>query len=107
MRALVFVFIGFSTFGQDDKVKNSDTKIVEASCGLCNFGLKGKGCELAVRLDDKAYYVDGSSLDDHGDAHSEDGFCRTIRKAEVSGEVKKGRFQATSFNLLPVEEKEK
>ena len=84
--------------------KNADTKkapIVEASCGQCQFGLKGKGCDLAVKIGDKAYYVAGTSIDDHGDAHASDGFCEAVRKALVTGKVVDDRFVATSFKLLP------
>jgi hypothetical protein len=31
-----------------------------------------KDCELAVRIDGKPYFVDGTSLDSHGDAHAND-----------------------------------
>lgn len=76
-------------------------RIVEASCGQCNFDLTGDGCDLAVRMDGRAYYVDGSSIDQHGDAHAGDGMCNAIRQARVEGHVLEGRFVATSFTLLP------
>ena len=75
--------------------------VVEAACGQCQFGLPGKGCDLAVRIDGKTYYVDGTGIDDHGDAHSEDGFCNAVRRAHVQGRVENGRFVAISFELLP------
>lgn len=78
---------------------------VEAACGQCQLGLKGKGCSLAVRMDGKAYFVDGTNIDDHGDAHADDGFCNKVRKAKVQGEVVDGRFKASYFELLPEEEK--
>jgi hypothetical protein len=76
-----------------------------ASCGQCKFGLKGKGCTLAVRLEGKAYFVDGSDIDSHGDAHADDGFCNKIRKAKVQGEVVNERFKATYFQLMKEEGK--
>ena len=76
---------------------------VEASCGQCQFKMAGKGCSLAVRMDGKSYFVDGTTIDDHGDAHGEDGFCEAIRKAEVQGQVVDNRFKATYFRLLPLE----
>lgn len=75
-------------------------KIVEASCGQCQFTMQGKGCDLAIRMGDKSYYVKGTTIDDHGDAHAEDGFCEAIRKAKVSGTVVDGVFEATSFELI-------
>lgn len=75
-------------------------KIVEASCGQCQFAMQGKGCDLAVRIDNQPYYVKGTTIDDHGDAHAEDGFCEAIRKAKVSGNVVNGTFEATTFELI-------
>ena len=67
--------------------------------------MKGDGCDLAVRIDGNAYYVDGSSIDDHGDAHGDDGLCNCIRKAKVSGEIVDGRFVATSVEVIKSEPK--
>ncbi len=77
--------------------------MVEASCGECQFGLEGKSCDLAVRIDGKSYFVDGTTIDEHGDAHAKDGFCKAVRKAEVQGEIVNNRFKATYFKLLPKE----
>ena len=74
---------------------------LEAACGTCQFDLPGSDCALAVRLDGHAYYVDGTAIDDHGDAHAADGFCNAVRKARVSGEVVGERFAVASFELLP------
>lgn len=74
---------------------------VEAACGECKFGLAGTSCDLAVRIEGKAYFVVGSAIDDHGDAHAADGLCNAIRRAMVSGAIKDDRFVATSFRLLP------
>ena len=79
----------------------SINQIVDASCGQCQFGITGKaGCDLAVRIDGKSYFVDGTSIHDHGDAHADDGFCEAIRQAEVKGEIIDGRFKAESFTLV-------
>ncbi len=83
------------------------TQVVEASCGQCNFKMKEEGCALAVRIDGTAWFVDGTSIDEHGDAHAKEGFCNAIRKAEVQGEVKDGKFVATYFKLLPKTKKRK
>ena len=58
---------------------------LEAACGQCKLGLEGSGCDLAVGIDGAAFYVDGIKIDDHGDAHAEDGFCKAIRYAKDSG----------------------
>ena len=96
---IVFLFT-FAVKAQDKK-ETKKVQIVEVSCGECNFGLKGKSCDLAIRIDGKAYFVDGTKIDDHGDAHAKDGFCEVIRKAEVTGKIINNRFQVTSFTLLP------
>lgn len=99
----LFLLICISVNAQD----KPKTQIVEASCGQCQFEIKGKGgCDLAVRIEGKAYFVDGTKLDDHGDAHAEDGLCSAIRKAEVVGEIKGDRFVASTFKLLPQESKD-
>ncbi len=74
--------------------------VVEAACGQCQFGLHGKGCGLAVRMNGKAYFVDGTDIDSHGDAHASDGFCNAKRSAEVQGRVVNNRFKASYFELL-------
>ena len=79
-------------------------QLVEASCGQCQLGMDGSGCDLAIRIDGKSYYVDGSSIDDHGDAHGDDGLCNCIRKAKVTGEIKDGRFVVSSLVVLPNED---
>jgi hypothetical protein len=84
--------------------KTSDSLfIVETACGECKFKMKGTSCDLAVRINGVAYFVDGTKIDDHGNAHASDGFCNTIRKASVSGSIVNNRFMATSFTLLPEE----
>ncbi len=75
--------------------------MVDAACGQCMFELKDKDCNLAVRFNGKTYFVDGTNIDSHGDAHASDGFCNKIRKAKVQGEIIDNRFKATYFLLLP------
>lgn len=79
--------------------KPKDTLLVDAACGQCRFDLKGTGCDLAVRINGKAYFVDGTHIDEHGDAHAEDGFCNAIRKAKVQGNLVGDRFKASYFKL--------
>lgn len=103
MKKLLYLAILFSATlaSAQDKKEEPKPQIVEASCGQCQFGMEGHGCDLAVRIDGKSYFVDGSSIDSHGDAHAKDGFCAAIRKAEVVGKVVDNKFKVTSFKLLP------
>ena len=78
----------------------SINQVVEAACGQCQFKMTEKsGCDLAVKIDGKSYFVDGTTIHDHGDAHADDGFCQAIRQVEVKGEIVDGRFKAESFTL--------
>ena len=85
-----------------------EIRIVDISCGECNFGLKGKSCDLAIRIKGKAYFVDGTNINDHGDSHAQDGFCNAVRKAEVQGELVDNRFKVSYFKLIePADKKAK
>lgn len=81
------------------KPQQINKKTVEIACGECMFKMPGKGCDLAVRIDGIAYFVDGRKIDDFGDAHADDGFCNAIRKAVVTGEIVDKRFKAKSIQL--------
>lgn len=107
MKKAAILFLLFTSFAMTAQEKKEKTQIVEASCGQCQFGMKAQGCSLAVRIDGKPYFVDGTSLDQHGDAHAQDGFCNAIRKAEVSGKIVNDRFVVSSFQLLDEKKKAK
>ena len=86
-----------SQIGKDMSIN----QVVEAACGQCQFGMTEKsGCDLAVRIDGKSYFVDGTNIHEHGDAHADDGFCEIIRSANVKGEIIEGRFKSESFILI-------
>lgn len=111
LSSIVCLLLFSTAIGQksDPKVSTPDPnkkiQIVEAACGECQFKLEGKGCDLAVRIESKAYFVNGTDIDSHGDAHAKDGFCNAVRKAEVQGEVVNDRFKVTYFKLLKSAEK--
>ena len=98
--SIVLLFTALLSSAQEKK-EILKPQIVEVSCGECQFGMIGKSCDLAVRIDGKTYFVDGTTIDSHGDAHAKDGFCTTVRKAEVTGEIVENRFQVKTFILLP------
>jgi hypothetical protein len=77
-----------------------DGVVAEAACGQCQFGMEGDGCQLAVRIRNKMFFVDGTSIDEHGDAHAADGFCNSVRHARISGQIVDGRVASTAFELL-------
>ncbi|MCG1035258.1 DUF6370 family protein [Polaribacter sargassicola] len=82
--------------------KKEINQVTDISCGQCQFGLDSeKGCSLAIRVDEKAYFVDGFGIDDFGDAHNKHtGFCEVVRKAEIAGAIENGRFKANTIKLI-------
>ena len=112
---LVLTFIGCSSkmtsnVESPEMVKSTDRvidntisihQVVEVACGQCQFGITEKlGCDLGVRIEGNTYFVDGTNIHEHGDAHAEDGFCEAIRRANVKGKVVDGRFKSESFDLI-------
>ena len=71
------------------------------SCGICNFGFRGvRGCSLTIKIGDKVYPVEGTSIHKHGDMHAKEGMCNAVRIAYVSGKMKKNKFYSDSFTLI-------
>jgi hypothetical protein len=108
-KLLVFILtmvIGVSAYSQDvvkkklEFDKNKTSFEVEATCGNCMYKMKGDGCHLAIKLNGKNYFVDGTEIDDHGDAHDAEGFCNAIKKAKVQGSIVGDRFLVTYFELV-------
>lgn len=82
--------------------KTEINQVAAISCGQCQFKLDSKtGCDLAVRIDNKAYFIEGFNIDDFGDAHNKTtGFCEVVRKGEVTGVIEEGKFIASSIKLI-------
>jgi hypothetical protein len=87
---------------QDQLVNVIESERLEVSCGQCQFGMSALGCDLAVRIEDRCYFLDGTSIDDHGDAHGATGFCNCVREATISGTIQGDRFVVDKFELLPL-----
>ena len=96
------IILSFLALSCTSKKDGEISAIVDTACGQCQFGMTSqKGCDLAVKIDGKTYFVDGTSIDEHGDAHDkEKGFCEVTRKAKVTGKIENGRFKATSFKIV-------
>ena len=71
---------------------------LHVACAILECRTK-KRCNLAIQINDEAYDVKGTGIDDHGDSHAKDGFCNAIRVAKVSDTIKKGIFTAGLFSL--------
>lgn len=104
---LSYFAVNAQTTAEKKPEKAVDTKIIknktaEIACGECKFKMEGKGCDLAIRIDGKSYFVDGKNVDDFGDAHDEKhGFCNVISKATLTGEIVNNRFKAKTITLIP------
>jgi hypothetical protein len=97
------VFLACVVNGQLDVNKPDPNKKIDtmkAACGQCMFGMTGGDCALAVKINGKVYFVEGTNIDDYGDAHAKDGFCKKVRIAEVQGEIIENKFKATYFKLI-------
>ena len=109
---VIILFVGSALHAQSNqgygKADNRKPMLeVEAGCGMCMFGLKDKDCLLSIRKDDKVLHVKGTGIDDHGDAHGDDGFCNATHRARVQGRAKGDSFVVTYFELIPKTAKRK
>ena len=110
MKKILFCLITLFLFTAANAQDSSNKKLVlnprnpvyevEATCGTCMFKMEGKSCLLAIKFKGKDYFVEGTSIDDHGDAHDKEGFCNAIKKAKVQGAVIKDKFVVTYFELI-------
>ena len=100
-KVAVFLLLLTASFMFSQKLNNKEVLV---SCGLCQFDQNHmKSCTLTAKIDGKVYTVKGTGINDHGDAHGKDGFCKAVRKAKVTGKIKKDQLVVTKFELLPAE----
>lgn len=93
----VIIFISISLHAQ---TKEKTYKVL-AACGQCQFSMNNsEGCDLAIQIAGKHYWVKGSEMSDHGDEHAEDGMCKAIRKAKVIGKLENDTINVSEFTLL-------
>lgn len=101
MKKPLFVFcLLFLTIACKKNYTSCHNVQAEASCGQCMFNMEGVDCDLAVRIGDVNYYVEGTSIDDYGDAHANDGFCKAIKNVTISGEAANGKINISSFKII-------
>ena len=99
MKKILLVFLLFISVGIFAQKFNN--QLVEAACGMCQFKMESeKECGVFVRIEGKLYPVVGVDKKVFGDAHADDGYCKMIKKAYVTGEIKKGKFYATAFKFM-------
>ncbi len=84
---------GESTEQESDP--HASTMTVEVGCASCTYEMEGvEDCELAARIDGKAYLVELEGFDAHGS-----GLCAGTKTAVVTGAIEGDRFHATSLEL--------
>ena len=105
-KIILIVTVLLISFSANAQKKEKQYKVL-AACGQCQLDMNSKnGCNLAIQYASKKYWVEGSSLEDHGDEHDpEGGMCQTTRKAEVKGNFKGDKFIASSFILIDKKKK--
>ena len=92
MKKLIIVclmFLGITISSQQAKLK---TQVVEAACGQCQFDMQGKkGCDLAVRINGKSYFVEETVA-----------FCRAnnLKKLEIIHGIGDGVLQRMVHDYL-------
>ncbi len=74
--------------------------VYEIACGKCIYKMTGDECDIAVLINGKHYYVEGSDISDHGNEHAEDGLCNSSRKAQIKGKIKFGIFMAEYVKII-------
>lgn len=61
--------------------------------------MKFIACELAIKINGKAFFVDGANIDEFRDAHAENELCVVTAEAHVIGKIEGERFTVHSFEL--------
>lgn len=87
--------------------KKITNQVVDSGCRMCIYKQKSdKGCAMAVNINNKIYTVEGIDKKEFGPMHSDNGYCKVHKKALVSGQIKRGKFYATSFKYVPEAKKD-
>jgi Family of unknown function (DUF6370) len=81
--------------GRAGAAKTIANQTVEAACGACIYKMPGvDGCPLAVKIDGKAYLVQGAKWPNHD-------YCDRNCQAVVSGRIEGDTFIATKLEAKP------
>lgn len=93
--------MGCADTSADAATVEVNDEVIEVACGTCQLNMEGSGCEAAVRIDGKTYFMDGAPAELAETEHDADGICMCVREAKVTGKVVDGRFKAEKFELQP------
>ena len=57
-------------------------------------------CRLAVKINDKNYFVENTSIKEYCDANEKESLCSGIKSANVIGKIKHGVFIDEKFEII-------
>lgn len=102
-KAVIILLVSVSTtvFAQTDSTVTIENIGASAGCLKCVFHTSHK-CALGVKIDDKIYRVEGSSLKEHGKPRAKHGLCKEERDVNITGKVELDKFFAYDFKLVPL-----
>jgi len=72
----------------------------DISCGICQFDMTGDDCALAIKVNEKNYYIDNVDINEFGDMDAADGLCNKVKKAYARGEIKFGVVFIDSISII-------
>ncbi len=90
------LFYSCATTRQDKSIDG----IYDISCGICQFDMTGDECALAIRVNEKNYYIENGDVNVFGDMDAADGVCNEVKKAYARGEIKFGVVFIDSISLI-------
>lgn len=92
---LVASIAAAQTAEEASPTEDSPTFLTETGCASCSYKMPGvRGCQTAVKLDGKAYLLEGVETNAHAD-----GLCDATKFARIAGKVHNGRFVATHYEI--------
>lgn len=101
--ALLTLTPGCSLFSPPAETHQVQDQVLPVACGTCIYKLKGaRGCFWAVEVEGEVFPLEGPVPADHM-AHGPEGMCVQPRTARITGHSLHGQFQASAFELLPVD----
>ena len=80
--------------------KTTISEVVETACGLCFFDMTTDECRIAVKINDKSYFVENTSIKEYCDPNEKESLCSGIKSANVIGKIKHGVFIDEKFEII-------
>jgi len=102
--SLLTLLIAGCASGQSHTPPPPTEQQIAVGCAMCIYEMDGvDDCVLAVKIAGKPYLVEGSDIDDHGDAHAADGLCNAEHQAVAVGRIEDGKYVAQRIEIRQAE----